>query len=369
MKILILAQTPPPFHGQAIMQKYLVDAEWDWCEKKHIRMSYSSKIDEVGKLKISKIIVLWKIVFNVWKERIKGKIDVIYYPPAGPNKIPFYRDVITLLLIRWTAKKIIFHFHAGGINKLLSKLNFVEKIFADIALRKPDTSIILSDMFKNEIEWFESRKLFVIPNGIKDVQPRKSKIESEKIIKILTVGLISKEKGIFTLIETANKLKDINISFEWVIIGRFASESLEKQCKNRIASLNLSNELNFVGEKYNEEKWYFYNNADIFVFLSFQTEAQPLVLLEAMMFGLPLVATDWRGIPEIVDDGVNGFLVPVNNPEASAEKIKVLAGDYELRNRLGNEGRKKFLENYTVDKHLTAMENAIKQTALLNEEN
>ena len=105
MKILILAQTPPPYHGQAVMQKYLVDAKWDWCEKKHIRLTYSSKINEVGKFKLSKIFELVRIVLEVWSERLKGKIDLIYYSPSGPNRIPFYRDVVTLFLSAGHPKK------------------------------------------------------------------------------------------------------------------------------------------------------------------------------------------------------------------------------------------------------------------------
>ena len=179
MKILILAQTPPPFYGQAIMQKYIVDAKWDWCEKKHIRLTYSSKINEVGKFKLSKMFELVRIVLKVWSERLKGKIDLIYYPPSGPNRIPFYRDVITLFFIRWTSKKLIFHFHAGGINNLLGKLNPLEKIFAKISLLKPDASIVLLNSLKDEINWFHSKDIFVIPNGISDI-PQKFIERSEE---------------------------------------------------------------------------------------------------------------------------------------------------------------------------------------------
>jgi len=69
-----------------------------------------------------------------------------------------------------------------------------------------------------------------------------------------------------------------------------------------------------------------------------------------MQAGLPVVSTFEGAIPEIVDDGVTGFLVPQKNPQALAEKLEILIKDSELRQKMGAAGRKKFLEKYTVDK-------------------
>ncbi len=369
MKIIILAQTPPPYHGQAIMQKYLVDTEWDWCEKIHLRMDYSNEIDEIGKFKLSKIIALFKIVLRVWKERIKGQIDVIYYPPAGPNKIPFYRDIITLLLIRWTTKKIIFHFHAGGINKLLEKLNPVEKFFAGISLRNPDASIVLSKNYLSEVSWFQSKKIYVVQNGIEDVFLNfKPEIKKNGFI-ILTIGIISEEKGIYDILEIAKLFKEKNKNYYWIIAGNFISSKLERKCKEIVEKYNLEGNIKFLGKRTGDEKWKIFSEADLFLFLSHASEAQPLVLLEAMMFELPVIATNWRGIPEIINDGVNGFLVPVNDSETAADKVKLLYEDLDLRKKMGKQGRKIFLEKFTLEKHLNMLEKVFKETAFNNEQN
>jgi len=356
MKILILAQTPPPFHGQAIMQKYLVDAKWDWCEKKHIKLNYSDKISEVGKFKFSKIFSLFKIVFAVWSERLKGEIDLLYYPPAGPNRIPLFRDIVTLLLTKWTAKKIIFHFHAGGINELLERLSPIENMLAKISLQKPDASIVLLESYKKEIEWFQSKSIYIIPNGISDVPQKIIEKENVNPINILTVGLISEEKGIYDLIATAKILKEENINFVWNVIGAFTSFELEKECRQLIENYGLNGNVKFAGEQNGEKKWNFFKNADLFVFLSFASEAFPLTLLEAMMFSLPVVATDWRGIPEIIEEGKNGFLVPVKDPAGIAEKIEMLYKDSSLREKLGKKGRAIYSEKFTLDHHLNKLE-------------
>ncbi len=369
MKILILAQTPPPFHGQAIMQKYLVDAKWDWCVKTHIRMNYSGEINEIGKFKISKVISLSKLVLKVWKERLKSKIDVIYYPPAGPDRIPFFRDIVTMLLIRWTARKIVFHFHAGGINRLLSRLNAIEKLIAGVVLKKPDAGIVLSKHYLNEITWFRSKKEYVVPNGIEDVYPQYQSKHRGSVFTLLSVGIISEEKGIYDILECAKILKNSMKKFYWDIAGNFVSNEEAIKCNELIKEYKLEKNIRILGNVTGEEKWKIFNGADLFVFLSKAYEAQPLVLLEAMMFELPVIATINRGIPEIIVDGLNGFLVPVNNPPAAAAKIKSLINDSGLRNKLGKQGRKRFLEHFTLENHLNALEKVFKDTVIGNERN
>lgn len=88
--------------------------------------------------------------------------------------------------------------------------------------------------------------------------------------------------------------------------------------------------------------------SDVVVLCS-ETESAPLTLLEGLSCGLPVVATSVGGIPEIVEDGVNGFLVPPKHPEAIAERILELNGDRGLRARLGEAARETVLERYTAD--------------------
>lgn len=81
-----------------------------------------------------------------------------------------------------------------------------------------------------------------------------------------------------------------------------------------------------------------------------ETESAPLILLESMSSGLPVVATRVGGIPEIVQDGHNGFLVPMKHPEDMAERLIELNEDIALRKRLGKAARQTILERYTEEK-------------------
>jgi len=72
-------------------------------------------------------------------------------------------------------------------------------------------------------------------------------------------------------------------------------------------------------------------------------------VLEAQSFGLPVVCTDAGGLPEAVEDGVTGFVVPARDPQALAEKTIALAQDAELRARMGEQGRRRVLANFTLE--------------------
>ena len=100
-----------------------------------------------------------------------------------------------------------------------------------------------------------------------------------------------------------------------------------------------------MGKKKNE---LMYSN-DIMI-LPTKRDYFPTVILEAMRCGMPVISTREGAIPEIVDDGQNGFLVEKNSPHQIAEKIEYLINNPKIMDEMGQKGRKKYLENYTLDK-------------------
>ena len=81
----------------------------------------------------------------------------------------------------------------------------------------------------------------------------------------------------------------------------------------------------------------------------YHNECFPLVLLEAMMFSLPIISTSEGGIPDIVQNGETGFIVQKQNPEHLAEKILILINNPCKRKLMGVNGNEKFYKNYTLD--------------------
>lgn len=349
-KILIVGQTPPPYGGQAIMIELLLKALNGNPDVFHVNMNFSKEMHMLGKFKFSKIVELFRVIFSIWRHKISNNPTVLYFPPVGAGKkMPFYRDVIILIFTKFLFSSIIFHFHASGLHELYFKLNPIEKFLFRLAYNNPDLSIIMSERGRQDPLFIKSKKIEIIPNGIETVEiNRRKKNENKNLVYLLFVGLLCESKGLCTLLESCLILKDKGLKFKLNVLGQFESESFRESVFDFIYQNNLYGYIDFKGVLTGEAKYSEFENSDIFCFPShFEHENFPLVLLEAMMFSLPIITTEWRGIPDIVKDSETGIICPVKSPIKVAEAINYLYENEELRFQLGREGRNIFLKHFT----------------------
>ena len=360
-KILVVGQTPPPFGGQAIMIEKMLSGTYKKIELFHVRMAFSKEMDEIGKLKIFKIIHLPVVIFKIIYYRFRYNIDTLYYPPTGPNIIPFFRDSIILILTRPFFKNTCFHFHAGGISELHPTLPPFLKLLFKKAYFNVDLGIRLSENSPDDCVKLGVKKEHIVPNGIEDNYLNSHTVKTpNNICTILFVGLLSESKGLNILISACNILKNKGLNFSVYIMGKFESIEFEKKVKDRIVEYKLDKFITFLGVLTGAKKNEAYMNSDVFCFPSFfEAENFPVVLLEASSFSLPIVSTQWRGIPSIVVHDVSGFLAPIKDHSAIAGYLELLISDLELRTRMSAKGRERYLKKWTMAKFYENIENAL----------
>ncbi|MEJ7683894.1 MAG: glycosyltransferase family 4 protein [Segetibacter sp.] len=211
--------------------------------------------------------------------------------------------------------------------------------------------------------------MFFCPNGIPLIGDSNTKILSKEKINdnlnfspcLLFLSNMIIEKGVLVLIEACKILKEKAIKFECHFVGAWTDIS-EEEFNNKILNNDLTNYIFSHGKKYNNEKLYFYNSADIFVFPTFyHNECFPLVLLEAMQFKLPIVSTNEGGIAEIISDGVTGFIVPKNNASELAKKLELLINKMELRLQMGMAGKDRYENCFTLERFENRLSDILKQ--------
>jgi glycosyltransferase involved in cell wall biosynthesis len=120
--------------------------------------------------------------------------------------------------------------------------------------------------------------------------------------------------------------------------------------------MSLEKEISFVGEVKGEEKWSLYQKSDIFCLPSYH-ESFGLVLIEAMMCGIPVIATNWGASEEIITKDV-GFICDSYESIELGEKLKTLITNEDLRISMGYKGRKKYLDEYSEETFFLNMQNA-----------
>lgn len=160
---MVVGQTPPPHGGQAIMIEDMLRADFKSVELYHVRMAFSSDMDEMGKFKAGKLLKLIQLIAKIYYFRFRYGLKILYYPPAPPLKVPMLRDIIILNATRWLFKTTIFHFHAAGISEMHSQLKGVIKYLYERAFFHPDICIRLSKFNPEDGKLLLTKKNILYP--------------------------------------------------------------------------------------------------------------------------------------------------------------------------------------------------------------
>lgn len=196
----------------------------------------------------------------------------------------------------------------------------------------------------------KSHKLSILPNPISAdlTKLRDNSIKKENII--LSVGRLDKNKAHEQLITAFHTIRPEGWKVQ--IIG----DGVKKQeLLDLISSYNLGDKIEIISKVKNIHKYY--NEASVFVFTS-KTEGFPNALLEALHFGLPCISTNCNfGPSDLIEDGVNGNLIPVNNLEALTTKLSNLLSDKDLQKQFSIKG-KQSTEKY-ISKNVVAQWEAL----------
>ena len=156
-------------------------------------------------------------------------------------------------------------------------------------------------------------------------------------LRILNVGRLHPVKGQAVLLEALAIVLEGGVEARLTIVGDGERrEALER----RAAELGVADRVTFAGNVGQDDIRAFYERADVFCLPSFG-EGIPVVLMEAMAMRVAVVSSRIMGIPELVEDGVGGLLVPPGRPDLVAAALRRLASDPELRERLARQGHDK----------------------------
>ncbi len=238
-----------------------------------------------------------------------------------------------------------------------------------IALRFSDKIIAVSEQIKNDLERSGIRrsKITVIQNAVQTThktenyeENRRKKrldltIKDEEFI-VGYVGRLSDEKGAQYLIEAGMLLMETGMPCKILIIG---DGPKRKELEDMVKMKGLEDNIIFTGFQTNIEEWM--PVLDIFILPSL-TEGTPMALLEAMAFGLPVVASDVGGIPEIIDSGENGILVPAANPDKIKEAISTICKDNCFRTKLSEMAKKTIRSKFNINEWINKIESVYIET-------
>ena len=286
-------------------------------------------------------------IFDLARQIKKIKPDIVHF--TGLQLSAFHIIIAckivgvrnTIMVVRGFTDEMIYYSNA---KKLLAK--YIFELTTLLLVKKYYTNSIFSQN-KSILQSFKNKSCGVIYN----LPPSTSCTNNEfmergfrtglgladKDILVVTIGRINFEKGYHILKDTILKFKGHNI-IKFIIIG---SGTYLNEMKTQVHKNNCSDNVYFLG--YRSDIINILIECDIFVFPTLH-ETFGSAALEAAQVGLPIIASDVGGIPEIVEDGVNGILVKPGDVCYLYNAIKLLSENKVLRERLGR-GSKKIIES------------------------
>ena len=347
-KILFLIHIPPPIHGSSVVGQQIKESKVlnEKIEGYYINLLASKKVRASGKFSASKIMGACQTTFKLLKYLITQKPTLCYFALTTTGNA-FYRDVLYVFFLKIFQVKIVFHLHNKGISN--KQKRYLKLLYSYVFF---DTKVILlSERLYYDVEQYVSfENIYICPNGVSSEHLETTRKFKNKSVSLLYLSSLIKSKGIYVLLDALVILDSKGMHFECNIIGGEGDVS-EEALKRHIIQLGLEKKVFYNGEKHNEDKDFFFKQSDIFILPTYYSnECFPLVLIEALKFGLPVVSTKEGAIPEIIEDGITGFLTEKKNKQDLADKIEILIKEETLRKEMSKLAQKKFIKNYTLIK-------------------
>jgi len=309
---------------------------------KTLNETVTRKEGAIGKLKYLRALPMIK---NVIKE---FKPDIVHAHYASSyGLLGALSEFHPLVLSVWGGDVFSFP-HKSFLHKAMFKYN----------LSKADKILSTSNTMAKEIRLYTEKIIEVTPFGIDMIKFMPMKVESlfdKNDIVIGTIKALEEVYGVEYLIRAfkivSNDHKDLPLKL--LIVG---GGSLENKLKQLVKDLGIEDKVIFTGKISFEDVPKYHNMLSVYVSVS-NTESFGVAIIEASSCGKPVVVSDAGGLPEIVEDGMTGFVVSSKNPEETAQAIEKFVLDEKLRNKMGQNGRERVKKLYNWDDNVKQMMN------------
>jgi glycosyltransferase involved in cell wall biosynthesis len=357
-KVLVIGPTPPPFHGVAVAIQALLQSDLTrQFHTYHLDLADRRGIQHVNKPDLHDV----ALFIRQWLKLVGVLIKVnprVSYLVLSQSTVGFLRDSLLILPAYLNGSHIVLHLHGGNFRDWYLGRSWLMQAYVRGVLRCVTRAIVLGESLKSQFDDLIGKdRVVVVSNGIDwaGVDPDRKVPRSQDRLRILHLSTLSHLKGALVLLQAVPLVVQQRKDVEFVLGGPWSHEEDRRWAENFIRQYELENYVSFSGQVDAARKRTLFDSADIFVFPGVQQEGQPLVVIEAMAAGVPVIFTDRGCLRDTVLDGVTGLEVPIGDPVQLAERILWLLDRPEQMKLMGARARKRYEAMYTKERHIQRM--------------
>jgi glycosyltransferase involved in cell wall biosynthesis len=342
--VLFISPFPPPFGGIASWTKILFEKGLpepylaSFVDTRLLNPHDNSFLGKVRNGMRREIVIIINLFYNLMFRRP----DILHIN-SSISPIGVYRDVFCVLISRLFGVRTLSHYH-GNVGDFNANGRYIlSDSFLRLLMRFSLINIFTNMPSLNSAVTRFGQKVgseynIVIPNYVSDkVWVHNHEVVKKKSLTCIFTGNLSKAKGVDVIVKVAKAMPDV----QFHLIGRVGSDV------EGLPNCGTASNITIFGSMEQADVYKYLEAADIFLFPSL-TEGFPLSVIEAMSIGLPIVCTGVGSLPEMVDEGVGGYIVGVNDSTALMVSIQKLF-DFELRKRMGSYNRIKAMREYKFE--------------------
>ncbi len=346
-RILFILHLPPPVHGAALVGSAIRESALvnDAFDMRYINLSSSATLEQVGRFSLGKVRAVFRLLSKVRRTVREWKPDLVYMTPS--STMPgLLKDALTACLVRRKGCKVVLHFHNKGVAARQNR--FVDDRLYRMLFRDASVILLSERLYPDIRKYVPEERVSYCPNGVSVPAIVR---EPKAVPRILFLSNMIRSKGVSVLVDACRILGERGIPFRCSLVGALSADYPGESLPAEIREKGLEGCVFYEGPRYGDEKWKAFSEADVFAFPTFYPdECFPLVVLEAMGAGLPVVTTAEGALPEMVREGEDGFICPRQDPVALADALARLLSDSALRTRMGESARARYETHYTLDR-------------------
>jgi glycosyltransferase involved in cell wall biosynthesis len=266
------------------------------------------------------------------------------------NPRAYWRDLVYLFVSKLFGAKVVYQVHGGALPRKFFEKSRVLTDFLRRTLKVPDIVVVLAQVeLAAYREFVPEQNVVVIPNGI-DCRPYAAVptvcSTPDQPLRLVFIGRVAREKGLYETLQGLRLAHELGVDARLVIAGGGPEEP---RLRRYAQALGVMPRVCFVGPVFGSDKVKLLGGADVMLLPSYG-EGLPYALLESMAAGIPVIATPVGAIPDVVSDGIHGFLVPQRDGKSIAESLAILAGDRERLSWMSRACRRRIRAAFSIER-------------------